>query len=251
MRKVLSFVVALNAFTAFADDEGLEPTIYADISEAAQVDAVTFDGFRGFIGMVFQTMNYQACTAKTSENTENKMNIFSLSVGVEYAKAFRKGFLIGVDISADINKKKKKDGNWTDLNRAYDTDTVGTYGNAALKKGKLESEALTPNMSVKLGYLMPRYNSILFLKAGLSKLGGTYVYSYSGADVSKVDVSKFIPVIGLGGEYKINSKLGAGLEANMSLGKTATKDLGGVSHKIKLSRKDIRLMGTYRISAGR
>ncbi len=249
MKKTVCLVTILSAFATFASDSDLEPTIYADISESAQEAAITFDGVRGFAGLVLQSIKYQSRTENNSTQTENKINMFGLSIGVEYAKAFRQGFLIGFDVSADINKKKKKEGNWKALNAAYDADTSTIYvGVDDLKTGKLETEAITPNISLKVGYLLPKFKSLLFLKAGISKLGGTYHYNFAGANVCKVDVSKFIPVIGLGAEYKINSRWGAALEANMSLKKTCTKRLANIQHKIKIGRQDIRIMGTYRIS---
>ena len=249
MKKIISFAAVLSMCSALADEGGLEPKIYVDISEAAQEEAVTFDGFRTLFGVVYQYVKYRAFTANNSQDTENKMNMFSLAVNAEYARSFRNGFLVGVDIGTDISQNKKKEGSWADLNAAYDGDTSATYTVTALKNGKLETGIFTPYIALKAGYAIPRVELLAFLKAGLSRLSGTYHYTYGGAKISKVEVSKFVPHIGLGVEHKINSKWGAILEANISLHKECTKTLGGVSHKIKLGRSDIRIMGTYRMAA--
>jgi hypothetical protein len=89
---------------------------------------------------------------------------------------------------------------------------------------------------------------VAFLKLGVSKVGCSYSYTQSGVKMYDVDVSTFVPSIGLGFERKFNKKWGVAIEGNISLKQTKKKTQMNIEHKIKMDRKDLRILGTYTLS---
>ncbi|MDR0678429.1 MAG: hypothetical protein LBF44_02740 [Holosporaceae bacterium] len=226
-----------------------EPNVYVDISQSARENAVSFDGIRGLLGLFFTMQNFEASIGNSKNFTGNNMNQFGLYFGMEYSKSFRKGFLIAVNMETDISKKKKKEGSWKDLNDEYNIQRGQVY--LGEKTGKLESDAICPGVALKCGYILPKYESVIFLKLGISKVNGKYYYNSSGAEVCNVNVNTYVPSLGLGVERKINRKWGAAIEANLPI-KRSTKNIqDNVEHKMKVGRKDLRLMAIYSISQGK
>lgn len=240
------YVISLCAF-AF-NVAAAEPTVYCDISEEAQEAAVSFDGVNAFAGLMFQHIISQAGTINIPGETKNSFNKVGATFGVGYSKALRKGFLVGVEAGVDVARKGKKEAGWNDLNSAYSQEAQKKYA-AGNKSGKLETDAITPSFKLTAGYALPKYQLALFLKVGVSKLKSTYNYSHNGANVSSVNLSKFVPSIGVGIERKCNSKLGVAVEASISQKKSGIDMQDGVSHKIRLGRTDLKVMGIYSVSS--
>jgi hypothetical protein len=223
-----------------------QPRVYADISKSAQENAVSFDGIRGIFGVHFMFPKFGASIAERGNFTEHNFNIVGVNAGVGYSKSFRKNFLLAIDIGTDICKKGKKEGDWNTLNREYERERGGVYHGE--RSGKFESSPLLPNIALKCGYLFLNFKSVVFAKVSVSKVSGTYYYMRNGAKVCNADVSVYVPSIGVGIERKINKKWGASLEANMAIKRAAKKTEDGVEHKVRVGRKDLRIMGTYSFS---
>ncbi|MDR0632449.1 MAG: hypothetical protein LBF54_04425 [Holosporaceae bacterium] len=247
--KSLSYFFALCVFGVLAEksdnDASSDPTVYVDISKSAREDAVSFGGARGLFGADLAFQDFDASVGNASNSTKNNVNLLGVCLGMEYAKAFRKGFLVAVDVGMDVSKKAKKDGSWSALNSEYETQRGVAHPGS--RTGKLDSDTVSLNVAVKGGYLLPTYNSMMFLKLGVSKVGGTYSYKQGNNKVCDVKVSAYVPSLGLGIERKINKKWGASLEANLSLKKTSKKNCDNVEHKVKIGRTDIKLMAIYSV----
>ncbi|MDR2158388.1 MAG: hypothetical protein LBO02_03675 [Holosporaceae bacterium] len=246
MKVVSCFCFALCVSSALAEDAGATPKIYSDISESAQEDAVSFDGIRGFLGLNFLSQRFDASVGNSNNFTENKMNLFGLCLGMEYAKAFRKGFLVAIDVGVDVSKKNKKEGNWSALNEQFEAQQGPFHwGN---RTGRFEKDLICPRVALRGGYLIPSYKSMIFVKLGICRISGVYLYEVNGVKVCNVDVGVYVPSLGLGIERKINRKWGASLEANWSMKKVSKGVYDMSEHKIKVGNRDIRLMGIYSIS---
>ncbi|MDR1983028.1 MAG: hypothetical protein LBQ08_04525, partial [Holosporaceae bacterium] len=147
------------------------------------------------------------------------------------------------------SKKNQKDGAWKDLNNEY----YAQHGQIYLgdKTGKLESNALCPGINLRCGYIFPKYESMVFLKIGISKVNGKYYYNSGGAEVCNVNVNAFVPSIGVGVEKKINRKWGASLEANLPMKRNTKNIRDNIEHKTRVGCTDLRLMAIYSISQGK
>jgi hypothetical protein len=245
MRALVCFCLALGVLNVLAEEEnkdvGLEPKIYADISKSAQEDAVSFGGIRGLVGIGAAFQNIDASVGDGGAFTKNNVNSFGLCLGLEYAKAFRKGFLIAVDVGLETSKKIEKENNWKELNGEYAIQR-GKDG-----IGKLKKDAISPMAALKFGYLLPTHESMVFAKLGVSQIGGSYCYKENGLE-SSADFKVYIPSVGVGIERKINKKLGASLEADLSIKRNFKSSLGGFDHNTRISRFDLRLIAAYSVS---
>ncbi|MDR3187472.1 MAG: hypothetical protein LBT63_03540 [Holosporaceae bacterium] len=247
MRLLGCFCFALCLFRCHADDEGkVESKVYADISETAQNAAVSFGGIRGLLGISMLFQKFGASIENSGNFTEKSMNIFGASAAMEYAKEFRHGFLVAVDIGADISPKSKKEGDWNTVNREYESQRGAVY--PGTRSGKFETDAFSPNIALKGGYLLPTYKSVIFVKIGVSQVSGVYYYKRDGAKVCDVGVKAFVPSIAFGGERKINNKWGASLEVGMSIKRRVKRKEDSVEHNIKIDRTIMKFMAIYDIS---
>jgi hypothetical protein len=238
-----SILCILNLFAEDAQDvDEFNPKVLSDISESAQGEAVSFDGIHGLFGLDFGLHKFGATIGSSDNFTQCNMNLFALCLGLEYAKSFRKGLLIAVDIDCSLSFNGKKEESWKDLNSEYES----SHGepNGGNRTGKLEKDALSPSVAVKCGYLLSKYKSMIFFKVGVSKLSGAYHFRRNDA-TSKVDFNAYVPVIGLGAERKFNSKLGISAEVSFSMKKNAKKTAGSVEHKTEIERTGARLMAVY------
>jgi hypothetical protein len=246
MKRIICTCSVLCLFNAYSVDntEEAEPTIYADVSQSAIDNAVSFDGIRGIIGIGIGLQQYNSSITGGSNYTSNDMNVFALTAGLGYAKSFKSNLLIGIDILADLSPKKKKDGDWKSLNSDLDAKAVGD------KYGKLNTDMLTPSLGIRVGYAFQEYKTAVFAKFGASMVSGSYVYYQNGAKVADVDVNAIVPTIGLGAEHRFNKQWGVSLEANMPIKRVNKKTAGNAEHKIKVGRTDIRLLGIYNVALG-
>lgn len=247
MKRIICICSVLCLFNAFSVDnaaEEAEPTIYADVSQSAINNAVSFDGIRGIIGIGIGFQQYNSSISGGSNYTSNDMNVFALTAGIGYAKSFKNNLLIGIDILADLSTKKKKEGDWKTLNSDFDITQAGD------KHGKLNTDMLTPSIGIRVGYACPEHKTAVYGKFGISRVSGSYEYTLNGNKVADVDVNAIIPTLGIGAEHRFNKQWGVSLEANMPIKRVNKKTAGNVEHKIKVGRTDIRLLGIYNLALG-
>lgn len=246
-RSVVNSVFVISLWLSCPSLVALNPVVYADISEEAQDAAVSFDGINAFVGAILNHTKYLAGTPSSYEDTKSPFNNAGASLGVNYNKSFRRGILVGVNAGVDITPRDKKDSEWDHLNAAYAKDMTAKYVGGG-KTGKLETESITPNCGVRVGYMMPKYRLALFLKVGVSKLKATYTYSQLGKSVCDIAFSKLVPSIGVGVERKFAPKIGVAVEANIAQKKSAITGQDGSAHDIRVSRTDLKVMGIYSMS---
>ncbi|MDR0580703.1 MAG: hypothetical protein LBG04_01145 [Holosporaceae bacterium] len=223
------------------EDDGSTPTIVADISESAQESAVSFDGLRGLFGLGLVSYKFGATVGDGGRFTNNSINSPAGVLGMEYAKTFRKGFLLAV--TADISVTKgSKDGSWRDLNSEYDFQRgESVTGN---KTGKLETNTISPFMGLKCGYILTKFESVAYAKMGVSQVSGSYQYKQNGAE-SNDNFKVYTPTFCLGFERKLNSKWGASLEAVISMKKTFKRELDNLKHRTKAGCSGFRILAIY------
>jgi len=250
MKRIICVCSMLCFFgTCLADGEApaddAAPTVFADISQSAIDNAVSFDGIRAFGGLGFGWQQYNASITGGNSFTSCDMNVFSLTAGIGYMKAIKNDFLIGIDILVDLSQKKKKDGDWKSLNADFDADATRRLAAPDNRTGTLETDRFAPSLGIKFGYAFKEHKTALFAKVGVSRVTGSYKYYLAGNKYSDIDVNAIIPTLGIGAEHKINRQWGVSLEANMPIKRVNKKTANSVEHRIKVGRTDIRVLGIY------
>ncbi|MDR1982809.1 MAG: hypothetical protein LBQ08_03370, partial [Holosporaceae bacterium] len=59
------------------------PSVYADISQSAREDAVSFDGIRGLLGLLLAMQKFEASVGSSKNFTNNSIDKFGLYFGME------------------------------------------------------------------------------------------------------------------------------------------------------------------------
>jgi hypothetical protein len=225
--------------------KAFEPEIYADISDEAKQNAVSFGGTCGLFGIAASVQKYSASTRESKSNpTGNSINSFSLSLGAEYTKACRKNLLLAVTILADLSPKGKKTGDWKSLNAGYDAAVVG----AGQRTGTLETAKITPSMFLKVGYHILKHKMAVFLKIGMSRVHASYNYFLAGEKKCDVAISAFNPMFGAAVMWKINKKWGISTDLEIPVKKTFKKTENGIEHQLKAGAINLRLVGILTLS---
>ncbi|MDR2268119.1 MAG: hypothetical protein LBD81_01555 [Holosporaceae bacterium] len=258
MKFLLCSCVALCCINVLADDDkriqspkelenkpgeksnAFEPDVYADISEAAKQNAVSFGGIRGIFGIAISLQKYNASIGNKGAATGNSINSFGLCFGVEYLKACRKNLLFGATILTDIFQKGKIEGDWKKINASYDEQMM----DAGARIGKLESAMITPSIFLKGGYHFKKQKLAVFLKAGMSRISGSYNYFLNGEKKCDVTMNAICPMIGIALEYKINKKWGVSADLELPIKKNFKKEKDNIEHKIKAGAINFRVVGT-------
>ncbi|MDR0753157.1 MAG: hypothetical protein LBE95_00595 [Holosporaceae bacterium] len=244
MRALCSLCFAFFIFAVSAEDmegDSSAPTIIADISKDAQESAVSFDGFRGLFGLGLMSYKFGATAGDGDRFTNNNINSLAGVLGIEYAKTFRKGFLVAVTTDISVTKGSK-DGSWKDMNSEYDLQRGGSV--AGNKVGKLKTNTISPFIGVKCGYVLPKLKSVAYAKMGVLQTGGSYQYEQNGTK-SNDNFKVYAPAFCLGFERKLNSKWGASLEAVISIKKSAERKLDSIKHKTKAGYSGFRVLAIY------
>ncbi|MDR2645973.1 MAG: hypothetical protein LBC04_02240 [Holosporaceae bacterium] len=244
MRILCSLCFIFFAFVVSAEnieDDGSAPKVIADISKDAQDGAISFDGFRGLFGLGVMSYKFDATVGDSNKFTNNNINSLTGVLGMEYAKTFRKGFLVGVTADLSVTKGNK-DGSWKDLNSEYDLQR-GEFV-AGNKTGKLKANAISPFVGVKCGYILPKFKSVAYAKMGVSQNGGSYQYKQNSIE-SNDNFKVCAPAFCLGFERKLNSKWGASLEAIISVKKTSNRELDDLKHKTRAGCSGFRVLAIY------
>jgi hypothetical protein len=221
-------------------DSSNDPTVISDISKSAVEKAVSYDGTRLLFGLDFGMQDFSACTATNATITKQNINAMGVALGGEYSHSFKNGLNIGGTMLIDVASKKTKDGPCNEFNSAANLGTGVT--------AKLTRDVFTPSFALKLAYPIKSYKSIIYGKAGVARVTGTYEYitTNSGAK-EEVNANAMVPFLVIGLERKINKKFGVLVELAWSLKKSLKKPYGTTNavHNIDVSRKDLRILGTF------
>lgn len=218
------------------------PTVYTDISEAAQEDSIKFDGTKLFAGAKYSQCKINIGITNSGSPVDHAMNFLGLTVGGEYAKSLKKKFLVSVGIALSVETRGRKEGTWKEINPAYYTGKGQPQGDSY---AALETVTLIPVISLKLGYQLKSYSSLLFLKAGVSMEKVKCVYKFNGNEIGNAKMMCYTPLVGIGVERKFNHKWGAAIEATSSIARKSKKIIDNYSHQIRFRRVGAAVMGTY------
>lgn len=249
MNKLLYCSVIVSGFYILnanaSDDSGMEPEIVANISQSARDKAASPDGIKAIAGLSFFSQKYEASVGKNL--TSQKMTIPAFTAGFEYAKSFKNNLVLAVQVLADISSQKKQEGDWQSLNADLNTQIAI----AGTRTAKLKSGFLTPSIGLKAGYWFRKRRSVAYLKLSLARITGEYSYYADGVQFAKVDTNVIAPNLIIGGEYKINKKLGAGFELGFPVNRRIHRKQinSDTEHQSKSSRVEVRLLGIYTVKA--
>lgn len=222
-----------------------EPEIYADISQEAQEDSVKFEGMRLLAGLLYAQNKLTFGLAGSETTAGHSMGLIGATIGGEYAKSFKKNFWFAVNLSADITKKCKKIGSWKEINPAYE-ENKGSGGVGEKRDAQFETASFVPSVSVKVGYQLKPWTSLVFLEAGCSFAENVKCrYSKDGRDFDSCEMTFLVPKVGLGVEKKFNSKWSTIIKANMSLNRKSKKIMGNTEHQVKMRRISASIMAVF------
>ncbi len=252
MRFLAGVCLGLIAFNAMAQNEddtndGFHAKVYSDVSKKAQQNAIKYDGWKILGGLTYSMSMFSAGAKGSVVYTENNINNFMLTFGLDYSKRFRKRFLLGAVGLLDIWKAQRKGGDWQDFNYEYYSRVGPNYWNYGTLDGGLKTQSIIPEFAVKGGYIFRRMGTVVYLKAGAQYMRCEYVYTNSGLEVCSYEVVKFVPLIGFGGQKRLNKKFGIAFELNFPFKRDYEKTIDNLTHRVKVGRKTIRVLVTYSI----
>lgn len=249
-----SYAVASNYGNSNGNNNDMEPKVIAKISPSAVDKAMSPDGLKGIFGLYFGPQKFENSIAtnnkELSQKTQKKISVFGLALGAEYAKSFKNNLFLGVGILLDIGPKKKQSGTWSSINDAFDK-SINTVQYPGERKGQISTEFFTPSIGFKVGYRFRKLRSTLYLKLALSRLAGQYTYYLAQKKFEDSKVNTIVLSGGLGGEYRLNKKLGVGFEIGAPFQrKTNKKTLHNIEQISKMSRVEFRALMYYTIAGG-
>jgi hypothetical protein len=229
-----------HSYASYSNMNDMDPSIYADISQSAINNAVSFDGpyCSGGLGLLFS--KYGASISGGNSYSSNTISIIAPIIGAGYWKTLKNDFLFGIDMLVSFSKKEKKYDNWNIMN----SDFNGAIAGGTERQGKLSTDIITPSLGIKFGYVLKEHKLAVFGKLVVSKMGGKYSY-YSSTKNCNVNISALVPGICIGWEIKINKKIGISFEVGTSINKTVKKTSENLEHRVKLGKTDIKILGTY------
>jgi len=260
MEREMKFVgcscICLLVFSVLAEGNngsgnGAGPEVYIDVSKRARQNAVKLDGLKLLGGLTYDMSTFNATIRTGSHSTKQSINNLNLTIGLDYSKKFKKNFIVGGTLLMDFWKAQKKRGDMQIFNYDYYDRTINSWGSLGSNfSGELKKPCMTPEISIKGGYIFRNMGTIAFLKLGVQRMQAEYVYYVDGKKISSVNAIKYIPLFGIGGYKRFNKKLGVSLELNFPYRKECEKmtNYGDtLYHKIKMGRTTIRALATYSV----
>ena len=244
MRSLKYLSLSVIIFCGLSVEGRLEPEILADISPEAVESAKAYDGLKLLIGLGYNSVEHKAAITDFNKSSETKNNLNHMSgvLGLEYAKKIADNWLIGGTVLLDMWKTKKKRGSWTDLNNDYALARGNSY--TGDKTAELQNAFISPEIDLKVGYILKSIKSTAFLKIGMQRVEGKYKYYANNREVASVNASAFVPLIGISLSRLINDKFGVAAEIDKSLNRQIKKYSDVVQHRVKTDCFTVRLMGT-------
>lgn len=223
----------------------MDPVVVAQISQTAIDKAASPDGIKGILGLLIGPQKFEGTITNGQKNSSQKINIFALTAGLEYAKSFKNKLFLAIQILTDISPRKKKEDSWKVFNEDFDF----RVSNAGERKARLQTDIITPSLGLKAGYWFRKQKCVAYLKLGISRISGKYIYDLNGTNFATANVNAIAPNIAIGGEYRINKKIGANMEIGFPINRRIhKKTINGIEHRSKISRIEVRILGTYTIS---
>ena len=99
---------------------------------------------------------------------------------------------------------------------------------------------ITTSLGLKAGYLFRKQRFIAYLKLGISRISGKDIYDLNWKNFSNASINAISPNITIGGEYRINKKIGSSMEIGFHIKKRIHKrTIKGIEHKSKISRVEV------------
>jgi hypothetical protein len=220
-------------------DKAFEPEVYADPSDTAIQNAVSFDGAKIICGVGMSMQKYGASVKGHENFTSNSVNAFNAIIGMEYAKPFKKGLLVSGGAFMAIGKKQKKELDWNSMNANYNELKSASVG---VRSGYMENSALIPLALLKCGYALKKYKSVAFASLKIAWMSVSYGYTLDGVKVCDAAVKPIVPLIGFGIERKWNKKIGVLAEVSFPIKRTCKTTADGIEHCIRVGQTSLTIM---------
>ena len=150
-----------------------------------------FGGIQFILGIGGSFLKAELKNNDTNSKVSKNANRFIGTVGIGGGKVFKDKFYAGLEVLFDFTKSK----DWTEK-----------YNNVDYK---LKSNGLFTSLGLRLGYIVPKYNTMVYFKVAGSH---SSVKATSLADNGELKAAKIVPTLALGVEKAFCKKFTARLE---------------------------------------
>ena len=168
-----------------------EPAIVGQASE--ECCTPDFGGIQFILGIGGSFLKNEVKVDNVKVVSKNA-NRFIGTVGIGGGKVFKDKFYAGLEVLFDFTKSK----DWTE--KYYDVDY------------KLKSNGLFTSLGLRLGYIVPKYNTMVYFKVAGSHSSSKITAIIDGVNEGELKAAKIVPTLALGVEKAFCKKFTARLE---------------------------------------
>lgn len=198
--------MALNADTTVVTAHE-EPTIVEQAPE--ECCSPDFGGIQFILGIggSFLKAEVKDKDHGTNSKISKNVNRFIGTVGLGGGKVFKDKFYVGMEVLFDFTKNK----DWTER---------FTY-NGVEQNAKLKSNGLFTSLGLRLGYIVPKYNTMVYFKVAGSHSSAKANFETANKELK---AAKIVPTLALGVEKAFCKKFTARLEGEYRFKGTKKED---------------------------
>lgn len=192
--------MALNADTTVVTAHE-EPAIVEQAPE--EYCSPDFGGIQFILGIGGSFLKAELKDKDTDTNSKisKNANRFIGTVGIGGGKVFKDKFYLGMEVLFDFTKAK----DWTEK-FAFNRNGARLEGDT-----KLKSNGLFTSLGLRLGYIVPKYNTMVYFKVAGSHSSVKANGTAAGKDY-EIKAAKIVPTLALGVEKAFCKKFTARLE---------------------------------------
>lgn len=240
----MKFLICILFLTTFCvSNASLEPKVIADITKQAIEQAAEPGGVFIIAGFSFDMHKYLSGLKDGGTKTQLKFNDVNANTGISYTHSFKNNAFVGADIIFGLGKKKTKKGSFKEMNEDLDRQYASIAGD---KTVKVESILPEVEMAVKGGYSFLKYKLSVYGKIGLANIGIKYKYFLNSNQIAEIKMTKIVPCVALGTEYRLNSKFSANLEIKTVFKASVNKEINATNYKITGEKTSLRIYMKYK-----
>ena len=188
-----------------------EPAVVVEQQAPESYSNPSFDGLNFILGI---GGSFLKCKLQNDNVTYSKnANRFIGTLGLGYGKTFRNKWYVGIEALLDFTKNKK----W----ELFSKNRVSSH---------MKSGGLFPSLGLRLGYVIQKYNTMVYFKiAGSHSSCKAWTEGVSAADGGDQEykANKIVPTLTLGLEKAFGKRFTARLEGEYRFKSTKTIDDDG------------------------
>ena len=203
--------MALNADTTVVTAHE-EPAIVEQAPE--EVCSPDFGGIQFILGIGGSFLKAELRDKDNGSNSKisKNANRFIGTVGIGGGKVFKDKFYVGMEVLFDFTKNK----DWSD------DFTIKEKGKADRKvKAKLKTNGLFTSLGLRLGYIVPSHNTMVYFKVAGSHSSAKAI---NETDNKELKAAKIVPTLAIGVEKAFCKKFTARLEGEYRFKGTKKED---------------------------